>query len=437
MSVLDDCKRIDKKLNCFNFIADGIENEDLLFSIKDCICVKGMPTTAGSNILKNYMPVFDATIVERIRKVGSIVGKTAQDEFGFGTFSKNTYKIPKNPWDSERSCGGSSGGAACLTAALNHNHIAIAESTGGSISCPAAFCGVVGLTPTYGVVSRYGLIDYANSLDKIGVMSRSVRGCAFGLTTIAGSDRKDPTSANSRQKDYTEYLTGNSLKIGIPKQLFKNIDERVAKSVWNAIMKLEGLGFVCEESGIELSKQALAAYYIIAMSEASTNLAKYCGLRYGMSSNPMKMGFNEYFSKIRTEGFGKEAKRRIILGTYARMAGYRDELYMKAMKVRTLVINEFKREFKKADVLLSPTMPMLSPKLSDVAEINPVQEYQSDILTVPINLAGMPHISMPTGTTDGLPVGMQLMADHFREDKIIQVSYVYENARGEMKYPMV
>jgi aspartyl-tRNA(Asn)/glutamyl-tRNA(Gln) amidotransferase subunit A len=436
MDIIEECKRIDKKLNCFTTIADKIDKK-IVFSVKDCICTKGMLSSAGSRILQNYIPVFDATVVEKIKTVGSIIGKTCQDEFGFGTFCKNTYKIPKNPWDLERSCGGSSGGAACLTASLDYPHIAIGESTGGSISCPAAFCGVVGLTPTYGLVSRYGLIDYANSLDKIGVIARNVKECAFGLTVISGYDSKDSTSLNLKQEDYTRFLEGKKLKIGVPREYFNNIDEKISEKVWNAIKILEKIGFEYEEVSLTYTKYALAAYYLIAMSEASTNLAKYCGLRYGLSSNPEEKGFNEYFSEIRSKGFGDEAKRRIILGTYARMAGYRDEFYLKAMKIRTLVINDFKKAFKKVDVLLSPTMPILPPKISDAINLDPIKEYQCDVLTVPVNLAGMPHISVPCGFVNGLPIGLHIMGDHLQESKIIQLAHTYEKTRGEIKYPKV
>jgi aspartyl-tRNA(Asn)/glutamyl-tRNA(Gln) amidotransferase subunit A len=435
MNVIEECKRIDEKLSCFTSIADDADEERMVFSLKDCICTRGMTSGAGSRILRNYIPVFDATVSQKIRKAGSIIGKTCQDEFGFGTFSKNTYKIPKNPWDTERSCGGSSGGAACVTAALEHPHIAIAESTGGSISCPASFCGVVGLTPTYGLVSRYGLIDYANSLDKIGVMSRSVGGCVQGLSIIAGHDPKDSTSLDVRG-DFAEEFKGK-LKIGVPKEYFDNIDDSVSKMIWSAIKKLEDCGFKYQEISLSCTKYALAAYYVIAMSEASTNLARYCGLRYGLSQDVCGKSFNDYFSEIRTEGFGEEAKRRIMMGTYARMAGYRDEFYLKALKVRTMVINDFKKAFKKFDVLLSPTMPILPPKFSYLEGISPLQEYQSDVLTVPVNLAGMPHISVPCGVSGGLPVGLHILGDHLQEKKIIHLAKAYEKERGEVKYPRV
>ncbi|MFH0929474.1 MAG: amidase family protein [Candidatus Aenigmatarchaeota archaeon] len=436
MGILEECRRIDKKLSCFTAIADIIGSEDRVFTLKDCICTKGMLSGSGSRILSNYKPVFDASVVDKLRKAGSIIGKTCQDEFGFGTFCKNTYKVPKNPWDVERSCGGSSGGSGCITAALDAKHITIAESTGGSISCPASFCGVVGLTPTYGLVSRYGLIEYAGSLDKIGVMARSVMDCAKGLGLIAGHDPKDSTSLAIEKQGYTK-IDDKKLKIGVPKEYFDNVDEDIQKRVWEAIKLLESKGFQYEEVSMSLTKQALAAYYIIAMSEASTNLAKYCGMRYGASSDIGDRNFNQYFSDIRSANFGTEAKRRIILGTYSRMAGYRDELYLKAMKVRTLVIQDFKKVFKKVDVLAAPTMPMLPPKLSELVNIDPLKEYQADVLTVPINLSGMPCISIPCGFVDGLPVGLHIMGDHLQEKKIISVAHAYEKERGEIKYHKV
>ncbi len=445
--VQERARQIDKKINCFITIAniDKYErsgsqkplNSCLPISVKDNICTKSLLTTAGSKILHNYIPPFDATVIERIKQQGWIVGKTTMDEFGFGTFNVNAEKIPKNPFDMERSCGGSSGGSGALTAAADFPHISIAESTGGSISCPASFCGVVGLTPTYGLVSRYGLIDYANSLDKIGVMGKSVWDCAFGLSMIAGHDPKDSTSLSVKQQDYTVHCSNNEkLKIGMPKEYFKNIDKSVEKMVWQAIKNLESEGYRYEEISLPHTDYALAAYYIIAMSEASTNLAKFCGMRYGLSA-ALQGNFNEYFSEVRSAGFGQEAKRRIILGTYARMAGYREAFYLKALKVRTLVINDFKKAFKKVDVLAAPTMPVLPPKLKDIEKLTPLEHYQSDILTVPVNLAGMPHISVPCGFADDLPVGLHLLADHLQEGKIISLASVYEKLREEVKYPVV
>ncbi len=448
-SVKEEAERINKRTNCFittnpdfaNLSAKAFVGEKLFalpLSVKDNMCTSGLKTTAGSKILHNYVPTFNATSVLRARKEGAqILGKTAMDEFGFGTFSVNcAYDIPKNPWDLKRSAGGSSGGAGSITAALNMPHIALAESTGGSISCPAAFCGVVGLTPTYGLVSRYGLIDYANSLDKIGVISRSVWDSALTLSVIAGNDPRDFTSLQQKEKDYTSYCKEGKLKIGVPKEYFDGIDAKIAKEAWNAIYRLEGEGFSYQEVSLPSTKYALASYYIIAVSEASTNLAKFCGLRYGLSKE-LEGDFNEYFSEVRSAGFGQEAKRRIILGTYARMAGYRDAFYLKALKVRTVIINEFKSAFKKVDVLASPTMPLVAPKLDEIEKLSPIDHYKSDILTVPPNLAGMPHISVPCGSSQGLPVGLHLIGDHLQEGKLIQAAHVYEKLRGEIKYPAI
>ncbi len=413
---IQEAKDLNKKYDFFISVNEQAKG-DFPITIKDNICTKGILTTAGSKILHNYYPVFDATIVERLKRKGAaIIGKTGMDEFGFGTFSANCgYKIPKNPHNPERSCGGSSGGAAGYMAATKYSRFAIGQSTGGSITCPAAFCGVVGLTPTYGLVSRYGLIDFANSLDKIGALGKTVKDAAECLSIIAGHDPRDSTSADVKAKDYAK-ITEKNLKIGIPKEYFEHTDEKIAKLVLEALDK-SGLKY--EEVSLPHTKYSIPAYYIIALSEASTNLAKFCGVRYGLSSNPEKIGFNEYFSDIRNKGFGKEAKRRILLGTYARMAGYRDQFYLKALKIRTLIIQDFKKAFKKVDVLATPSMPMIAPKLSEIQKLTPLQHYSSDILTVAPNLAGIPQLSIPCGTVDKMPVGIQLLGDHFAEENII------------------
>jgi aspartyl-tRNA(Asn)/glutamyl-tRNA(Gln) amidotransferase subunit A len=415
--------------------------------VKDCICVKGVQSAAGSRILEGYEPPFDATAVARIREAGGIlIGKTSQDEFGFGTFSVNSgFRIPKNPHDPCRSCGGSSGGAAGLAAALPDSirHMALAESTGGSISCPASFCGVAGLTPTYGLVSRYGLIDYASSLDKIGAIAKSVRDAALMLSVIAGHDPRDQTSINKKPENYLKY-SGRPVKgmrIGMPKEYFgKGVDKEVADSVRNAIKRLEGLGARCSETSLPYTKYALPAYYIIATAEASTNLAKFCGMRYGASEPVGSPGresgasagghFNEYFSKVRTKYFGEEAKRRILLGTYARMAGYRDQYYLKAMKARTLVIEEFKKAFRGFDLLAAPTMPCIAPKFSEIGRMSPVQQYMMDMLTVAPNLAGIPQLSVPCGAVKGMPVGLHLMAGHLQEGKLITAGSALEGKKA-------
>lgn len=452
--IAKESERLNEKLNCFITInnefgknakqAQKAKSNSLSYlpiSVKDNICTKGLTSTAGSKILHNYVPPFDATAVARIKKEGwQIIGKTSMDEFGFGGFSVNVgvgFNIPKNPFDLERSAGGSSGGAGAITAALDFPHIALAESTGGSISAPASFCEVVGLTPTYGLVSRYGLIDYANSLDKIGCIGKSIYDCSLLLSAIAGHDERDSTSLQEKKNDYTKYCDEKKkMKIAVPKEYFQNISAEVEKEVWKAIKLLEKEGYSYEEVSLPNTKYAVSAYYIIAMSEASTNLAKYCGMRYGLAK-PLEGNFNEYFSAVRAEGFGAEAKRRIILGTYARMAGYREAFYMKALKIRTLIINDYKKVFGKFDVIASPVMPMLPPKFSELEKLTPIEHYQADILTNPPNLVGIPHISVPCGFAKGLPVGLRFLADHLQEGKIISLASQYEKMRGEVKYPKV
>ena len=443
-AVTEKTSALNETYNFFQFVANFRQRAaaeaplyGLPISVKDCICVKGMQSSAGSKILQGYMPPFDATAVARIKESGArVLGKTNQDEFGFGTFSTNSaYGVPKNPYDPQRSCGGSSGGAAGITAALKMPHIALAESTGGSISCPAAFCGVVGLTPTYGLVSRHGLIDYANSLDKIGVMARCVYDAALLLSHIGGHDPMDSTSLNIKKQDYTKSAAKKDLKglrIGVPKEYFDGVDPKITKQVESAIEKLESLGAKSVKISLPMTKYALAAYYIIASAEASTNLSKYCGMRYGLHLD-IEGNFSDYFSKVRSAGFGLEAKRRIILGTFARMSGYRDAYYLKAMKVRTMIINDFKKAFKKCDVLAAPTMPILPPKFSDIARLTPLENYQMDALTVPSNVAGIPQLSINCGFISSLPVGLHLMADHLQESRLIETAAAFETAARDGK----
>ncbi|MDI6721646.1 MAG: amidase family protein [Candidatus Aenigmarchaeota archaeon] len=398
-------------------------------SVKDCICTNGLESCAGSRVLQGYVPPFDATVIKRSREEGgNIIGKTNQDEFGFGTFSVNSaYGIPKNPHDPERACGGSSGGSGGLTAALKFPHISLAESTGGSISAPAAFCGVVGITPTYGLVSRYGLIDYANSLDKIGPIAKNVWDAALMLSVIAGHDEMDMTSLHEEKKNYLKHCSEDvkGMTVGIPKEYFQNIDGEVEKNIWDAIKKLEADGITYKEVSLPHTKYALAAYYIIATSEASTNLARYCGMRYGLHKK-LEGNFNEYFSGVRTDGFGDEAKRRIILGTFARMSGYRDQYYLKAMRIRTLVIEDFRNVLKGVDALAAPAMPVLPPKFSEIEKLTPLQNYQMDVLTVPANLAGVPMISVPCRNKF---VGLHIIGGHLQEGNIIKIAGAYETIR--------
>lgn len=437
-ALMDELQRINKKFGCLRETVDirarlAIEPDlhGLPISVKDGICTRGVGSFAGSRILEGYVPPFDATSVARAKARGALViGKTNQDEFGFGTFCTNSgFEIPKNPLDPQRATGGSSGGAAALAAALDMPHIAIAESTGGSISCPAAFCSVVGLTPTYGLVSRWGLIDYANSLDKIGPIGRSVHDVALMLSVIAARDPRDSTSLEHPQHDYTQFANRaelHGIKIGIPKEYFIGLEPEVEKTVWQAIKRLESLGASCKEVSLPLTKYALPSYYIIATAEASTNLAKFCGLRYGLHDE-LTGNATEYFSRVREKGFGAEAKRRIMLGTFARMAGYKDAYYTKAMQIRTLIIREFKQALKKFDLLAAPTMPILPPKFDDIKRLTPTQAYQMDVLTVPANLAGLPMISLPAAA--GKPIGLHLIGDHLQEPRLVEVGAAFEQSK--------
>ncbi|MFC1753928.1 amidase family protein [Thermoproteota archaeon] len=441
---LDEIEKINKDYNYFNAISRNLalKQAELLkkqknkksklfgipLSVKDAICVKDVESRAGSKILSGYRPTFNATCIERSTTNGAIIiGKTAQDEFGFGTFSTNTglgFKVPKNPFDKDRSCGGSSGGCGGISQKISTAHISLGESTGGSIVAPASFCGVYGLCPTYGRVSRYGLMDFANSLDKIGPMGKYLEDVALLLETISGFDDNESTSSKEPVEKYTDFLKKDSkgMKIGIIKNAFgEGTQPEVEKSVWNAIKRLESEGIKYEEIELDLPIQyGVPAYYMISTSEASTNLAKYCGMRYG-AAEKLEGNFNEYFTKARSKNLGEEAKRRIMLGTFARMAGYRDAYYLKALKVRTKVIEEYKKHFKKFDALVSPTMPVLPPKFSDIKDLTPLQCYMMDILTVGPNLAGLPHMNIPCDSSGDSPVGAMLISDHFKEGKLVQL----------------
>jgi len=450
--VISECKKINKEYNYFNVISEDLaveqannikknlnklKNKKLLgvaISVKDSICVNGVESAAGSRILKGYKPLFDATVIRKAKEAGAIIiGKTAQDEFGFGGFSVNVglgFKVPKNPFDKQRSCGGSSGGAAGLSQKASFPHIALGESTGGSIAEPASFCGVYGLCPTYGRVSRYGLIDFANSLDKIGPIGKSAYDVALLLETISGFDNNESTSLNKPIDNYSNQINkkNNDLKIGIIKEAFKEgVDKKVEKKVMEGIERLEENGAKVEEISLSLPiKYGLATYYLIATSEASTNLAKYCGMRYG-NSKELKGIFNEYFANVRSEHFGEEVKRRIMLGTFARMSGYRDAYYIKALKVRAKMINEYKKAFKKYDALVSPSVPVLPPKFSEIEKLTPLQTYMIDTMLVGVNVSGLPHLNIPIGFEDKLPVGMLLIGDHLQESKLLQMGSLLDN----------
>jgi len=424
MNTITEIKKINKECNYFLVIDENPKKskkgrlKGREISIKDCIVVKDMESKAGSKILEGYKPVFDATVVKKIREEGGIIiGKTTQDVFGFGSFNVNTgigYKIPKNPFDKTRACGGSSGGAAGIAQKLD-KHIAISESTGGSIACPACYCGVYGITPTYGRVSRYGLMDYANSMDKIGVMSKNIEDIALMLEIISGYDEKDSTSIKNSVEKYT-VKQNKKFKVAVVKEFIgKGVDKDVKN---NLFTKLNGIKYNTVSLPLTF-KFGIPTYYLISMSEASTNLAKFCGMRYGKHEE-LKGNFNKYFSDVRSKNFSKEAKRRIILGTFARMSGFRDAFYLKALKVRTKIINEYKKQFKKYDLLITPSMPNIAPKFSEIDKMTPLQNYMMDIMTVGPNLAGLPHLNIPSGFSNKMPTGLLVIADHFQEKKLIQ-----------------
>ncbi|HUW66414.1 MAG TPA: Asp-tRNA(Asn)/Glu-tRNA(Gln) amidotransferase subunit GatA [Candidatus Nanoarchaeia archaeon] len=408
-------------------------------AIKDNISTKGMETTCGSRILSGYVPPYDAHVIERLKVAGAIVvGKANMDEFAMGTSTESSYYGPTlNPWDPECVPGGSSGGSAA-TVAAGEVPLALGSDTGGSVRCPASYCGVVGLKPTYGVISRYGLISYANSLEQIGPIASNVEDMTMLFNVIAGHDPRDSTSVPG-EKDYTNALVNDveGLKIGVPKEYFgEGTDLAVKKSIWDAVHTLESLGASWKEVEMPHTKYALAAYYVIAMSEASSNLARFDGMRYGLRLEK-DHDWHTTYSEIRAAGFGEEVKRRILLGTYALSAGYMDKYYLKALKVRTLVKQDFERALKDNDVLIAPTMPAPAFKLGE--KINdPLTLYLADVNTVPINLAGVPSISLPCGFSDGLPIGLQIMGRHFDEETIIRTAYTFEqNTDFHTKTPEV
>jgi aspartyl-tRNA(Asn)/glutamyl-tRNA(Gln) amidotransferase subunit A len=401
----------------------------LAIGVKDAICTKGIPTTCSSKMLENFVPPYDAEVISRIKKEdGIIIGKTNMDEFAMGSSTETSYFGPThNPWDLSKVPGGSSGGsAACL--AIDEATLALGTDTGGSIRCPASYCSIVGLKPTYGLVSRYGLIAYANSLEQIGPMAKDVYDCALFLSVIAGQDFKDSTSVNIKPKDYTKFLNQNidGLKIGIPIEFFgEGTSDDVKRQIWKSIKILENLGAECQVTSIPSLEYSLATYYIIAMSEASSNLARYDGLRYGHRIEKDEGDWVKVYSKNRSEGFGPEVRRRIILGTYTLSAGYYNKYYLKALKVRTLIRKDFEEIFKKFDVLVGPTMPFPPFNIGEKIE-DPLSLYMSDVDTVSANIAGLPAISIPCGFSDNLPIGMQIMGPILREDLILRVAYNFE-----------
>ena len=397
--------------------------------IKDIICTKGIKTTAGSKMLENFIAPYDATVMNKINSEEMInLGKLNMDEFAMGSSTEHSYfKKTRNPWDLSKVPGGSSGGSSAAVAA-NMVPWALGTDTGGSIRQPASLCGIVGLKPTYGLVSRYGVIAYASSLDQVGVFTKDVQDCAILLNVISGHDEMDSTSVDVGEKDYTKSLQKDikGMKIGVPKEFYgEGINPEVRVAVESAVAKYKEMGAEVEEFSLDVSQYALATYYIISCAEASSNLGRYDGIRYTYRS-PEAKTLKDVFKKSRSEAFGAEVKRRIILGTYVLSSGYYDAYYKKAQQVRTLLMNQFNKAFEKYDVIVTPTSPTTAFKMGEKTT-NPLEMYMADICTVSINVAGLPGISIPCGVdSQGLPIGMQIIGNKFEEETILKAAYAFE-----------
>ena len=407
-------------------------------AIKDNMCTKGMRTTCSSKILENFVPTFTSEAVLNLEKAGAvIIGKTNMDEFAMGSTTETSYYgVTRNPWNLEHVPGGSSGGS-CAAVAAGECAYALGSDTGGSIRQPSSFCGVTGIKPTYGTVSRYGLIAYGSSLDQIGPIAKDVTDCATILETIASHDVKDSTSVE-REYDFTSALTDDvkGMKIGIPRDYFGDgLSADVKEQILNAVKVLEEKGAVVEEFDLSLVKYAIPAYYIIADAEASSNLARFDGVKYGYRTKEYE-GLHNMYKKSRSEGFGAEVKRRIMLGSFVLSSGYYDAYYLKALRTKALIKQAFDKAFAKYDVILGPAAPTTAPKLGESLS-DPLKMYLGDIYTVSVNLAGLPGISLPCGIdSKGLPIGMQLIGDCFKEKNIIRAAYAFEQTRPYQHSPL-
>ncbi len=400
-------------------------------AVKDIFCTKGIRTTCSSRILENFIPPYDSTVVAKLKKEGAVIlGKTNMDEFAMGSSTETSFfGLTRNPWDLERVPGGSSGGSASSVAA-SECIASIGTDTGGSIRQPAALCGIVGLKPTYGRVSRYGMIAFASSLDQGGPMTKDIRDASIMLQAMAGHDRMDSTSVDVAVPDYSKALTGNikGLKIGLPKEYFiEGMDKEVDESVRNAVRDMEGLGAEVVEISLPHTEYAVAVYYLVATAEASSNLARFDGVKYGYRAENAK-DLLDMYKRSRAEGFGSEVKRRIMLGTYALSSGYYDAYYLKAQKARTLIKKDFDEAFKRCDVIVTPTAPTPAFKIGEKTA-DPLQMYLSDIFTISVNLAGVPAISLPCGFTgNNLPIGLQIIGKGFDEETVLRAAHSYEQA---------
>lgn len=407
-------------------------------AIKDNMCTEGVLTTCSSRILGNFIPTFTAEAVKNLEKAGAVmIGKTNMDEFAMGsTTETSAYGVTRNPWNTEHVPGGSSGGSAAAVAA-EECFFALGSDTGGSIRQPASFCGVVGMKPTYGTVSRYGLIAYGSSLDQVGPLTKDVTDCATVMEAIASHDTKDSTSidraAIEKDTDFTSALIEDvkGMKIGIPRDYFGDgLDSEVKEAVLAAARALEAKGAIVEEFNLSLVEYAIPTYYTIAAAEASSNLERFDGIKYGYRTSEYE-GLHNMYKKTRSEGFGPEVKRRIMLGSFVLSSGYYDAYYLKALRVKAMIRKVFDDAFSKYDLILGPVAPTTAPKLGESLS-DPLKMYLGDIYTISVNLAGLPGISVPCGVdSQGLPIGMQLLADSFEEKKLIQAAYTYEKIRGE------
>ena len=423
---IENAKTIEEKVN--NGEIKG-ELAGIPIGIKDNMCTKGVKTTCSSKMLENFIAPYNATVIEKLNEENIIqLGKLNMDEFAMGASTEySAFKITKNPWNLDTVPGGSSGGSAAAVAS-NMVPWALGSDTGGSIRQPASFCGVVGLKPTYGLVSRYGLVAFASSLDQIGPITKDVEDAAMLLNVITGHDEKDTTSENREKIDYTKCLRNDvkGLKIGIPKEYFmEGLNQEVRQKLEEAIQKYKDMGAIVEECSLNIAEYALATYYIIACAEASSNLGRFDGIRYGYRTKNFT-NLKEIYINSRSEGFGPEVKRRIMLGTYVLSSGYYDAYYKKAQQVRTLVRKEFEKLFKQYDVLLTPTSPNVAFEIGKKSN-DPIEMYLADICTVSVNIAGLPGISIPCGVdSKNMPIGMQLIGPKFGEEKILNAAYTFE-----------
>ena len=401
-------------------------------AIKDNMCTKNLLTTCSSKILYNFVPTFSAEAVINLEKAGAVIlGKTNMDEFAMGsTTETSAYGVTRNPWDPEHVPGGSSGGS-CAAVAAEECFFALGSDTGGSIRQPSSFCGVTGIKPTYGTVSRYGLIAYGSSLDQIGPIARDVTDCATILEAISSYDKKDSTSIPREDMDFTSALVDDvkGMRIGIPRDyLGEGLDEEVKEAILKAAKVLEDKGAIVEEFDLGLVKYAIPAYYVIASAEASSNLSRFDGVKYGLRAKEYE-GLHEMYKKSRSEGFGEEVKRRIMLGSFVLSSGYYDAYYLKALRTKALIKKEFDKAFEKYDVILGPAAPSTAPKLGESLS-DPLKMYLGDIYTISVNLAGLPGMTVPCGKDSaGLPIGLQLIGDCFQEKKIIRAGYAFEQSR--------